>query len=448
MKRLGIVVAFITVFSIGGPPAVPGGKLDPAKWSHVAPIKIQGHPAEGLLELSLPPQVFDHSQPALEDLRVVGDSRDEIGYVIKDNQAKSHTIPLKVELYNRTHLPGRSSSVTLDFGERVKKNQLQVQTAGSNFRRRVTIEGSDDGEKWQVVKATAFLFRIPGDGGKTTAYDRSVVPIPSNDQRYLKITVFNGEDDDGPVTIEEVKACRKVSIAPVTTTVSILTAETIQKKRTTEIILDLGHRNMPLYEISLNFSDPNFFRKVTLFGRNSKTRVVRYPVEDSPAHEKTLKVPWSRITEGTVFRFSSRDDREESLKISLKPAQYRYLKARVDNRDDPPLNFTGAKVIRLVKQLEFQPKGNASYELYTGNPKAAVPAYDLGHYVGRLRKEGVAQASLGDLIPNPAHKAAERKIPWSERYRWLLWIALLGILAVLALLVYRVAASPPPESRP
>ncbi len=443
MKRIVLVAACLTAFLLGGAPVALGDKLDLAKWSHLAPIEVPGHPVDGVISVALTPQLFDQALPGREDLRVVADGKEEIGYVIKETQAGSRIEPLEVQLYNRTYLPGRQSSVTVDFGTKVKKNQIEVQTGGTNFRRRVTIEGSDDGEKWQVVKGTAFLFRIPGENEQTTVYDRSLIPIPTNDQRYLRLIVFNGDGDDEQVTIEEVKAYRKTVIPPSTTAAPIASTESKHKKRTTEILLDLGHRNMPLYEIAFGFSDGNFLRRVTLFGRNSKSRVVRYPVEDSPAHEKTVKVPWSRIKEETLFRFSNSDDREESLTINLMPTQYRYLKAVIRNGDDSPLNFTGAAVTRLVKQLEFQPKRNSGYAVYVGNPKASRPTYDLSHYVERLRKEGVVQASLGNFVDNPAHKPVERQVPWSERYSWLIWIALVAMLVVLGLLVYRVAASAP-----
>lgn len=439
---LRAIISVIVGLSLSEATTAYGASLELGKWSHVAPVRMQGRPAKGVVEFALTPKIFDISGPGLEDLRVVGDAADEMSYVIKDNSGKSRTIPLAIELYNRTFVPGHSGSVTLDFGTKVKKNSIAVRTAGANFRRRVRVEASDDGETWEMIKDGGFIFRIPPDDGKASGYDRSVVPIPVNDQRYLRITVFTGGHDDREIAIEEVKAWMKVVVNPVTAAVPIVSTKTSQKNRVTEIIIDLGHRNMPLYDMAFRFSDENFFRKVTLFARNWETKVVRRPVEDSPAHEKTVKVAWKRIKRATIFRFSSSAGKEESLKVNLGPCHYRYLLVKVDNGDDPPLSFTGATVTRLVRHVEFQPRGSSQYEVYVGNPKASRPTYDLGHYVGRLRQEGLVRARLGDVIPNPTYRPAEREIPWSERYKWPLWITLLGMLAVLAFLVYRAATGP------
>ena len=65
----------------------------------------------------------------------------------------------------------------------------------------------------------------------------------------------------------------------------------------------------------------------------------------------------------------------------------------------------------------------------------------MGHYIAKLGEQGVAEAKLGKLVPNPNHQVKERTAPWSERHKEVLWIALLAMALVLGFLVYRMAVT-------
>jgi hypothetical protein len=50
---------------------------------------------------------------------------------------------------------------------------------------------------------------------------------------------------------------------------------------------------------------------------------------------------------------------------------------------------------------------------------------------------------LGSLAPNPAYRLAQQAVPWSERHKGLIWVALLAALAALGLIIYRQIKAPP-----
>ncbi len=420
---------------------------DMARWSHTAPIQVEGAPQKGVVEFTLKSEVFDLARPDLADLRVVSDTRQEAPYVLRATREKRHKVPLQVRLYNRTYLSGRQSSVTVDFGQKVMKNRIEVLTPGANFRRKVLIEGSDDGTTWQKVRDGAFLFRIGGGPG-AASFDKNTITLPPNDQRYLRITVYNAPDDPERIDIRDLRASHVVHERPETAPVPILSSEVAHKEKehATEITLDLGHRKLPLYEVQLRFGEANFFRRVSIAGRNSKERIVRTLVEDGSPREERVEEPWSRIASGAVYRYSSGGSVEESLLIKLTDARYRYLRVRIDDGDDPPLRFEGAEINRLVYYLAFQPKWEGDYTLYVGNASARLPRYDIVHYIDRLRGEGVFPAEQGEVGPNPTFAPPSERLPWGERYKGIIWIVLLGVLAVLGLLVYRQIKSAPAAS--
>jgi hypothetical protein len=426
---------------IWAPTGVRAGDMKAGDWALLAPVEMAAHTRNALAECALTPEVLDASLPDLRDLRVVVHGNEEIPFVIKTNQGSVSRVPLQVRLYNRTCVADRESTITADFGKKELKNRVRVMTPGTNFRRKVRVEGSDNGETWMTVREGAFLFRIQHADAKSQAYEGNVVSFPDNDLRYLKITVCNAEDDKGALEITDVKAFKHVRTPAETVAVSVMSTETVQEKRRTDITLDLGYRNLPLHELKVDFSDPNFLRTVAVWGRDQETRVVRRVVEDSAALERTVQEPWSKVIGGTIHRFSAEKSADESLSLNLRRTKFRYLQIRIENRDDPPLSFTGARVFRLAQTLEFPTAAGGHYDVLTGYAKAIAPVYDLGHYIDRLRPQGVAHATLGKIRPNPLHTRTERTIPWSERHEEILWLALLAMAAALGFLVYRLAMS-------
>jgi uncharacterized protein DUF3999 len=417
-------------------------ELEAGKWSHMATIEVESPSDSRLAECVLTPEVYEVARPGLADLRVATKEGEETAYLLRTSRGKSHRLPLRVSLYNRSFIPDDQSSVTVDFGKNVLKNQVKVTTPGTDFRRRVRIEASDDAKSWQTVVDGAFLFRIRAPSGKGKDYDKSLVRFPDNDQRYLRITVYNGPDDAGVVDIQNVQAWKRFHTLPETMEVPVASFSSKEKGSKTRIVLDLGTGSMPLHALSLAFSDKNFFRRAKVSGRNSEFRKIRRRVEDSPALERKIKVPWKRIARGTLYRFSEGEGEEASLRLKLSGApSYRYLLVEIENRNDAPLHLTGATAFRLVQRIVFPKDNKDTYALYVGNPKASAPKYDIGHYVGKLSRKGLDRAELGELIPNPLHKEHKKAIPWSERHKWIIWLVLLMMAAILGLLVYRVATS-------
>jgi hypothetical protein len=422
----------------GAVPFSAAEETDTSKWSHRATVSVEGLAETGLAEFVLPPDVHDVARTDFADLRVLGAAGREVAYVLRRPEGTTRKHALAVRLYNRTLLPG-SRSATVDFGEKALKNRIEITVQGTDFRREVLIEGSDDGTRWQVVRSGAFLFKVER-GPASSGYDKKVVAFPENDFRYLRITVKH-DPGDTDVGISGVKAWRHVHTPPETVSVDVAGRQVVEKpkERATEIVLDLAWRDLPLHEMTLDFTDANFFRRVTLSGRNAMDRIVRTSMEDGSVLEKRIETPWRSLASGAVYRYSSGGNVDESLTVSLGGAGCRYIRIRIENRDDAPLIFSGAKVSRLVQYVAFQPKRGEKYALFFGNPAARMPGYDLARFARRLREEGMTATGVSDVRENPGRDREERVVPWSEKHKWLLWVAIAGIGAVLALMVWRQA---------
>jgi hypothetical protein len=250
------------------------------------------------------------------------------------------------------------------------------------------------------------------------------------------------------VEIRDVKAWRVVSRPPETVPVPLAGMERreLPEEEASELVLDLGYRHLPLHRLSLQVEDANFFRAVSLEGRNRLERTVRQPLEGGGVRERTEPEPWHRRAGGHLYRYSAGRAGDESLTLDLDGVRDRYLRLRIRNGDDPPLSITGASVERLQYYLDFQPRREGPYTLYLDNPGASAPSYDIGRYIAGLRAQGIRRAELGPVEPNPLYAATPARVPWSERHRWLLWAALAAIGAVLGWLLYRQVRSVPPAA--
>src|SRR6185295_20044296 len=78
-----------------------------------------------------------------------------------------------------------------------------------NFRRRVSIEGSDTGKEWHVLRNDAVIF---GFSSNKNSVDSNNVSYPPSRYRYLRVRVFADEltDEGAAPHIGDVKVTMSV----------------------------------------------------------------------------------------------------------------------------------------------------------------------------------------------------------------------------------------------
>jgi hypothetical protein len=451
------------------------------RWPSVAAVRLgaEAPPAKGLVEFALTPEAISKAQPGQGDLRLTDVAGLIVPYITRVDRGSS--IPGLVlepaRMYNPVFVPGKSSSVTVDFGAAKARTEIDVFTPGKNFRRRVMVEAGSDGQSWQVLRKGDWLFNVAHEHGQY-AYEKTRVALPDNDFRYLRVTVFQSPDDPKDLPIEKVQSRYDKNTPPELAEVEIIrgsmTVAENPKLKATEIEVDLGFEKLPLHDVALSAADEQFLRRVEVLGRNHKTIIIEQPVENAPPRKQEVEEPWRSLGGGAIHRFdgltasrpdgltASRPDgltasrfdsaggQEPSANLSVPlSGGCRYLKLRIYNGDDSPLKRGSSilKVYRLQQYVAFQPKGAGPYKLYLGNAKAATPQYDLAHFADRLRGEGVTKATLDFVAPNPSYAMPVKAIPWSERHKGIIWGAMLLLGLVLVMMVRRQFRHARPSER-
>jgi len=98
------------------------------------------------------------------DLRLYDSAGREVPYMLRVRRdvATSNAFPARE--FNRG-ADGAATQVSLDMGERPQQhNQVDIETAGNNFRRLVDVQGSPDGAQWTTLAAGSIIFRFAAAG--------------------------------------------------------------------------------------------------------------------------------------------------------------------------------------------------------------------------------------------------------------------------------------------
>lgn len=405
-------------------------QINPQEWSWRT-IVATG-PKSGIVALPLDAVIYDKLHNAPNDLRLVEQGGTLIPHTIQCGRAvvATTTVPRPIRIIDRTYPPKRFSRAVLDFGDSTVKNKVTVDLSGSNFRRRVAVEGSDDRGKWEMIAENNFLFDIHVLG---QAHRVDTLIFPDNNFRYLRLTVENMPDDPDRVEITGAKAFYQEPSGPAQLSpVEIVERRVEQDSKTnsTVIAVDLGYRNLPLEEIALVIEAAQFERSYVVEGRNSlKHKIYRRTEEAWRAEER--ETPWSSIRQGTFYR--RRDDGKviEATAASIPLANYRYLRITINNRDDNPLDIRDVAVRRRTCAMLFAARPEARYTLYGGSDKADAPFYDFARLTPGMDIIALPQVTHGDI---ETLKAEEPDVPWSERY----WYVITGAIVISVLLMLAI----------
>jgi len=413
-------------------------------WAWVSSIEPDGV-APGFVRLHLPPWVFDSSEPDLGDLRILDGEGNLVPHLVHRGRDRSEERMewSDVRIINTSFESGKSVRAVLDFGGNTEKNRLKIETTGENFRRRVLLEGGANSVSWERIADDLYIFDIMQEDRHIRT---DVLRFPANNFRYLRITVSLMPDDPARIEILSVKAALGKILKEEWTEQPMGKAEVSRDEKNRETILewDMGFRNTPLAAVKLGVQDPHFYRGYALEGRNSIKSQIRRRTETG--WDQTEKdTPWTPVREGVLYRILDGQKTSESLEIENIPAAFRYFRIRIFDRDNPPLALKPdqASVFCRNVSLIFKWEKDVRYRLICGNPAAAAPHFDLAQSVADLAEKELPLVHALEASPI-SH--APVPVPWTERYKILIWVVMIvavGTVAALLVSSLRSLKTPP-----
>ena len=200
------------------------------------------------------------------------------------------------------------------------------------------------------------------------------------------------------------------------------------------IVFDLGSKGLPTNRLTIRTPHVNFYREVVLEGTGGI---------DAPS--------WSLIQRsGVLYSYDTLKFVGDQLTLSYPETTFRYLRLTIDNEDNPLLPVEGVDVFGVPRKIIFQAQPDASYKLFYGNTKARAPSYELERILPFLETENLPIGALGPQTDNLAFKVEKRRLPFSERYSWLITVVVVVAALGLAVLLFGVIRKakkvlPPPS---
>ena len=429
-RIIGLVVLLAAVV-LAGYPLLALADFSVSDWQYVKSITVPPDLGEATLaEVTVDSQVFAQANKGLGDLRIVRDGEAEVPYQLAITRGGSQRTSHKGLIQDLGHVPGHHTELVIDLGRPgLLHNEVEIFTTSKNFRRKVELESSSDGESWLTMSQGVEIYDFTVAKRNFNARNTRVQYTEST-ARYLRVRILNGEE--APLAITGASAASRVEEEPRRTEYPgrIIDREEDSTRGISRLTLDLGTTGLPTDRLTLGTGETNFHRRVTL--------------EGSLDGES-----WRAISgSGEVYAYETPKFTGRDLTVDYPEVTYRYLRLSIHNQDDAPLAVGEIAASGLRRRLIFQPALGATYGLYYGNREARQPYYDLGQVLPYLETDNLPSAELGEQRNNA--QFARPELPVSERFPWLITLGVAAVAAVAGLLLFGVLRQakkvlPPPE---
>jgi len=416
------------------PLAIGAGALWAALWAQAprAPERLSAWPSfreipvprvqlvrNGLLDFVFDGEMLDRTRADGADVRVY-DGTQEIPYVLRVRREIDTSTAFTAREFNRS-TEGGVTQASYDLGEQPQQhNQVEIETAGDNFRRLVDVQGSADGVEWYTLVSGAITFQFTARG---RTVEQKSVDYPVSRYRYLRIRVErDSQVDRAAPELKTVRIFRSVRVKGEMVSFrgnpESLDADRFYGRPASIWRVDFGAR-IPLERLVLTMGSGVFSRPYQL------------DAIDDPASPTAL-------ASGVLARSEDATDRQQTIEFPERFARRVKLTVTDDrNAPLPILEFTAQSAARQVV-FEAQSAGAGPIRVYYGNPRALAPHYDLA---ARLPAELRAlRMPLGPRRENPIYRPEPK--PFSERSPWLVYVVLgAASLVLAAILLSLVRAS-------
>jgi hypothetical protein len=387
--------------------------MDTSRWQYQAPIGVPtGAPpgSIGIAAARLTRDIYVRSQPNLSDLRVTHDG-DEIPYLIETRRGVVEDAEVEPAVLDKSVVPGNGLQLTLDLGHPSRHSRLRISTPETNFRQRVRIETGDNNRSWAIARNDGYIFDF-SQGDRHVAL--LSVDYPTSTKRYVRATIFGWTKTSA---IRQVWAAYHHERPAEREVMDTVTPERSGDPKTKASILtiDLKQAGVPYDRIRLDSGPSHFYRAAEL-------------------ETSTDGKDWRYAASGTIYQTAD----ESSDGLTFAPRHDRYLRLRIFNGDDKPITVKSAVLETTVRRLKFRLAASGAFRLFTGNPDAKPPAYDLAAVIAREAPQPEVHAVLQAPAINPGYRPPPPPVkPWSERYPQVLYGALVISILVMGYVTIR-----------
>lgn len=417
MKKFGLVTLLIVAASMFIASALAQASM--SSWAFF--VEVTPRPAApGTYNLALPIQVMDKSREDLADLRLYDAGGREVPYALRIRKEVDEKQEMGTRLFNQANV-GTASEVSVDLGESPgEHNEVEIETEGRNFRRRVDLEGSDSGKEWRTLSTGDVILNFES---QNRAVESNRVSYPVSRYRYLRVRVFADE-----LTSKQ---------APVISAVRVLMA--LREKGQ----LSSWNVSVPSYQLLRNQGTAASAWPIDLGARVPVDRLTLETGEDSfsrPFQIEAVDDPQNirLIASGELVRRVG-EERRPLVVVFEKEENARKLRLLINDYSNQTLSISSITAGAPARQLVFELKETATepLRLFFGNPKASAPHYDFEKELPAKLSTEPTRSEVAAVSNNPDYKP--EPLPLTERIPWLIYVVLAASSLALAIILISLA---------
>lgn len=362
--------------------------------------------------LELPDDVLGQTQTGSSDLRIYSGD-EEIPYATVTEQDLTATAKFeRAEIINQ----GKDAQGNLQFEVLIPTSQwvkqLTVISSDKNFIRRAKIEGSRNQQDWLTLNEDSTIFDLTDEQkARHLEINLALTNFP-----YLRITIYNVGKGTFHLDGINLSSQNQTDVVAETKERPYTMLTQSSKSGIQEYTLDLLQPNLPSKEWEIVTDAVNFNRTVELYAsENNKD--------------------WSLITQGEFFVYQL--DKLTAKQLVLKfDTRIRYLKLKINNQNNLPLNIQSMKIKGSNPLLVFPVDRTKETILFWGNSQSKAPVYDIQKFKSNLDYSKTPKASLGNAVENKDYQFKDTR-PWTEKNSWLLQGILVIVVAALLVIILR-----------
>jgi hypothetical protein len=422
MRRFALVLLFSMAITLSAFLLSTLAQTTTSSWAYFVETTGAAN-TPGIYDFTIPLEVMDKAREDLADLRIFDANGKEVPYAIRIRHDVDDRQEVGGTIFNQAIVGSTAREASVDLGENPgDHNEVQIETSGANFRRRVAVEGSDSGTEWKVLQPGVFIFAFESQN-KTVNSDR--VNYSTSRYRFLRVRVFADELND--------------RTAPVITNVNVV--KVVRAKGE----LTMWDLNVPAYQLLRNQGAPSSAWTIELGGRLPCDRLILDI--DAPSFSRPFEIEAGDDPQSTRLVASGELTRrvgEERAPVVVpfnEEEHVRKLRLLITDHSNQTLPIMAIRAAAPARQLVFELKEAPAQplRLFFGNLNATAPHYDFEKELPAKLATTPTRIAVGQAVGNPAYEP--EPLPLTERIPWLIYIVL-GISSLaLALVLLSLARS-------
>lgn len=371
----------------------------------------------GFYNISLSSQLGAYALAHYEDLRLIDNEGKEIPYLLKkENMYQTQTDFVTYNIME-DNTEGDWQTVIIENSGRNKIDKFIFEMKNAETDRVVRISGSNDREKWYVVR-DRFYFISLGMGSDATV--RQQITFPVSDYPYFKVEIRM--KDKHALKILQVGYSNQAFKAPAFLKVNGLSYSVKDSNKKTLLQMSCRPANR-IDKLVFHISAPDLFK------RNGRiTTMIAEEESGSSAGNLSLSAKKFKSTYSPeeAFELNSENGRWVETSSFLGDEKTGDFIIEIENLDNTPLVIDSISAYQLTSAITADLKKGNSYFLYFGDSLLQAPSYDLVYFKNKIPADPPS-VQMEDVQP----KSAIIKDEYDQSDdKMMVWVGL-GVIAVI-----------------